>query len=99
MVHKRYLTGLRAQYDWVRNSLDAQDELKHGQANDDDDDDSENDDDTTGRDGVTKTPKARAPDASQRRESSSRDRERPRRKGDKPKKGSSSQEDPHRRKG
>jgi hypothetical protein len=66
MVHKNYLTGLRAQYDWVRNLLDAQDKENHGQANSDgdDDDDSEDDSDTTGGDGGIKTPKVRAPDAS-----------------------------------
>lgn len=55
MVHRRYLTELRAQYDWVLNLLDAQHKLNHGQAIDDDDgdgegdDNSEDDDDTTQR--------------------------------------------------
>jgi hypothetical protein len=96
MVHRRYLAALRAQYDWVREYLVAQDRQNHGQVNDDDDD-SEEDDEPTSGDGGTKTPRPTAPDASRRRRSSSRDQERPRREGDKPKKGYPSQEHSQRR--
>jgi hypothetical protein len=97
MVHKRYLAALRAQYDWVRGVLDAQDRQNHGQDNDDEEVDSEDEDEPTSGDGGTKTPRPSAPDASQRRGSSSRDQDRPRREGDKPKKGYPSQEHSQRR--